>query len=97
MLAPHITEALDLLQEECAETTVVVSKIRRFGIDTAYIINEESTATETKRSVLHQEIGDILCLVDLLVEYELLDASLLDTAKQRKREKLKKYSNLPNL
>lgn len=98
MLEPHVTEALNLLQEECAETIVVISKIRRFGIDTPYNKdNNFNQTSESKRDSLHQEIGDVLLLVDLLVEYNLLDKEKLNNAKQLKREKLKKYSNLPNL
>lgn len=91
---PHdqMMEALSILQEECAETSVVVSKIRRFGIDTEYVRGEG-----TKRSALTQEIGDILAMVAVLVNQGVIDQDALEVAAQAKIEKLKKYSTLQNL
>lgn len=84
-------EALDILQEECAEVIVEVSKCRRFGIDSIHhktnIIHKE---------MLEQEIGDVLALVNILVEQGLLDQSKLDAAISNKIEKLKSWSSLFN-
>lgn len=91
---PHdqMMEALGILQEECSETSVVVSKIRRFGIDTEYINGQG-----TKRAHLTQELGDILALIGVLVKQGVVDQEELHTAVESKIEKLKKYSTLQNL
>jgi NTP pyrophosphatase (non-canonical NTP hydrolase) len=91
---PHdqMMEALGILQEECDETIVVSSKIRRFGIDTEYLSGQG-----TKRENLTQELGDILAMVAVLVKQGVLDQELLEAAARSKIEKLKKYSTLQNL
>lgn len=91
---PHdqMMEALGILQEECAETVVVASKIRRFGLDTEYVRGEG-----TKRSALTQELGDILAMIGILVKQGILDQEELEYAAKLKIEKLKKYSTLQNL
>lgn len=94
----HTNTALELLQEECAEVIVAVSKIKRFGLNNSYLTDNEVTISNTtNKHQLQQEVGDILCLIDLLIEYNILNKDELTTATAAKREKLKKYSNLPNL
>lgn len=91
---PHdqMMEALGILQEECAETIVVASKIRRFGLDTEYVRGHG-----TKRENLVQELGDILAMVGILVKQGVVDQEELKIAAKLKIEKLKKYSTLQNL
>jgi NTP pyrophosphatase (non-canonical NTP hydrolase) len=91
---PHdqMMEALGILQEECAETVVVISKIRRFGIDTEY-----QRGAGTKRDNLTQECGDILAMIGILVKQGVLEQDSLQAAAIAKIEKLKKYSTLQNL
>lgn len=91
---PHdqMMEALGILQEECAETVVVISKIRRFGIDTEY-----TRGTGTKRENLTQELGDILAMVAILVKQGVVDQESLEQSAALKIEKLKQYSTLQNL
>lgn len=91
---PHdqMMEALGILQEECAETVVVASKIRRFGIDTEY-----QRGLGTKRDNLTQELGDILAMIAVLVKQEVVTQEELHIAAKLKIEKLKKYSTLQNL
>ena len=84
-----ILEALGILQEECAEVIQEVSKIRRFGLD------ELSHHTgESHRSTLEMEVGDVLCLVDYLIEKQIIDPTQLGLAKRNKQSKLKKWSKL---
>jgi NTP pyrophosphatase (non-canonical NTP hydrolase) len=86
-----IEEALGILQEECAEVIVEVSKIRRFGLD------EISHHTNlSHRKTLEMEVGDMLALVDFLVENGVLNNTSLALAKQNKVTKLRKWSNLYN-
>jgi hypothetical protein len=88
----QLLECLGILQEECAEVIVVASKIRRFGLDTEYVRGEG-----TKRSALTQEIGDVLCLIGKLIENKIIDEDEVHAAYLKKKEKLKKFSNIGNL
>jgi len=84
-------EALGILQEECAEVIVEVSKIRRFGLDTAHF---RSDMQHTHRTMLEMEIGDVLALVDILLEQDVIEQSRLDQYKQNKKDKLRKWSKI---
>ena len=84
-------EALDILQEECAEVIVEVSKIRRFGLDS---VHYKSEMQRTHRTMLEMEIGDVLAMVDILMDQGLVDQTRLDQYKQNKKEKLKQWSNI---
>jgi len=85
----QIQEALGILQEECAEVIVEVSKCRRFGIDSVHY------ATLIKHSeMLENEIGDVLAMIDILLEQGVISQDKLDVAKQNKKYKLKKWSNI---
>lgn len=91
---PHdqMMEALGILQEECAETVVVISKIRRFGLDTEYQRGEG-----TKRTALTKELGDILALLGVLIKQGIIKEDELHQAAKEKIEKLKKFSTLQDL
>lgn len=82
-------EALGILQEECAEVIVEVSKCRRFGLNSIHY----KTNLEHKK-MLTQEIGDVLALVDILIEQGLVNNIELLDAKLQKHEKLKKWSTI---
>ena len=86
-----IEEALGILQEECAEVIVEVSKIRRFGLDTAHFKSEPQ---HSHRTMLEMEIGDVLALVDILQDQGLVDQTRLDQYKQNKKDKLRKWSKI---
>ena len=88
-MTPQVEEALGILQEECAEVIQEVSKIRRFGLDTKHY----------KTGLLHKtmleiEVGDVLALVDILIEQGVLTLDGLETAKKNKKLKLKEWSNI---
>lgn len=85
-------EVMDILQEECAEVVQAVSKIRRFGID-----NAKPGTEYTNREHLEEEIGDLLAMVDILLINNIVNWGNLHKAKRAKIEKLKKWSNIPNL
>lgn len=85
----QVQEALDILQEECAEVIVEVSKCRRFGLDSLHY------KTGIKHSaMLETEVGDVLALVDILIDQGILDPTTLDIAKEAKKEKLKEWSDI---
>ena len=80
-------EALLILQEECAEVGQAVSKCFRFGKDGEW----EGT---TNRQRLENEIGDVLAMIDILVEKCYLSDSNINGARQNKKEKLKTWSSI---
>jgi NTP pyrophosphatase (non-canonical NTP hydrolase) len=86
---PKTKEALDILQEECAEVIQAVSKISRFGLD-----NLKPGKPKTNREHLEEEIGDLLAMVDILLEKGIVSKTSLDSANKAKIEKLKKWSNI---
>ena len=85
-------EVMDILQEEAAEVIQAVSKIRRFGID-----NAKPGTEYTNREHLEEELGDMLAMIDILMINDVVSWANLHQAKRAKIEKLKKWSNIPNL
>jgi NTP pyrophosphatase (non-canonical NTP hydrolase) len=85
-------EVMDILQEECAEVIQAVSKIRRFGID-----NTKPGKDQTNREHFEEEVGDVLAMIDILLINNVVSWGNLHKAKRAKIEKLKKWSNIPNL
>jgi NTP pyrophosphatase (non-canonical NTP hydrolase) len=80
-------EILLITQEECAEVTQAISKVFRFGVDVKY--NER-----TNKERLTEELGDLHCMIELLVESGLIDRKELLNASGNKRNKLLKWSNI---
>jgi NTP pyrophosphatase (non-canonical NTP hydrolase) len=83
-----VSEILVITQEECAEVIQEISKIFRFGID-----NKHKTGV-VHREKLTEEVGDLLCMIDLLIEQGVLTKEGLDIAKQNKESKLKTWSKI---
>lgn len=81
-------EALLILQEECAEVTQAVSKIFRFGAETQW--PEGSPSNKLK---LEEEVGDLLAMIDILIENGTLSDSWVNQARHNKRIKLNQWSN----
>ena len=77
-------EVLLITQEECAEVTQAISKIFRFGIDGSH--NER-----TNKERLTEELGDLHCMIELIVESGLIDRNDLLNASGLKRHKLLKW------
>ena len=84
-----VEEALGLLQEECGEVIVEVSKCRRFGLE-----SEHYKTCLKHKDMLEQEIGDVLVLVDYLVDKGVITQEGLEIAKEGKRNKLRKWSTI---
>ena len=80
-------EVLLITQEECAEVTQAISKVFRFGIDGSH--NER-----TNKERLTEELGDLHCMIELMVESGLIDRNDLLNASGLKRHKLLKWSNI---
>jgi len=83
-----VNEILDILQEECAEVIVAISKIRRFGIDNSY------KDGGTQREHLIQELGDVTLLVELLKAHGIYTEQELLDAQRRKAFKLTQWSKI---
>ena len=84
-----LKEVMDILQEECAEVIQAVSKISRFGID-----NFKPGKPKTNREHLEEELGDMLAMIDIMLEKNVISLEHLEAAKAAKIEKLKQWSNI---
>ena len=78
------TEALIITMEECGELTQACSKVIRTNQKEEYMRE------------LTKEVGDVMCMIDLLVQNNLVDENDIKLCAKKKREKLKKWSNLFN-
>jgi hypothetical protein len=85
----QIQEALDILQEECAESIVEVSKCRRFGFDSIHYKSGVKHGT-----ALEIELGDVIAMIDILVEQGVIDRDGLEVASENKKLKLQQWSNI---
>lgn len=81
-------EILGITQEECAEVIQAISKCVRFGID------NEHKSGKTQRENLSMEVGDLVCMIGLLIEAGLVKEEDINRARDEKIEKLKVYSNI---
>ena len=82
-------EVMNILQEECAEVIQAVSKVNRFGLD-----NFKPGKPKTNREHLEEELGDMLAMIDIMLEINLVDIDKLEVAKKAKIVKLKQWSNI---
>lgn len=73
------TEALVITMEEAAEVIQACSKELRFN---------------DNRETLSKEIGDLLCMINILIERDLVDQNWVTSNIALKKEKLKKWSHL---
>lgn len=80
-------EIMLITQEECAEVTQAISKVFRFGFDSTH-------NGKDNRSHLEEEIGDLMCMVDLMREYGLINWGNVIDASAKKLTKLKQWSNI---
>ena len=76
-----------IAQEECAEVTQAISKVFRFGFN-----SEHNGRTNQQR--LTEEIGDLMCMINLMVEKGIITDSEIYQASANKRNKLKQWSNI---
>jgi len=80
-------EILLITQEECAEVTQAISKVFRFGMEA-----EHNGATNRER--LEEEVGDLMCMIDLMIDSGMISESAVMTAKHEKLNKLMTWSNI---
>ncbi len=84
----QIEEALVILQEECAEVIVEASKIKRFGLDGSY------NDGPTNRERLEKEVGDVLAMIDILLDQGVISKVGLAISIEDKKNKLKEWSTI---
>lgn len=80
-------EIMLITQEECAEVTQAISKVFRFGID-----GEHNSKTNKQR--LTEEVGDLLCMIELMMSKNIVDSMEVLDAKKAKYAKLTKWSSI---
>ena len=80
-----LNELMSITAEECAELTQVCMKIVRFGMNNDY---------KPKRPWLIEEAGDVLCMLNFMVENNLVTWEELEERADYKRNKLMKWSKL---
>ena len=83
-------ETMMILQEECAEVIQIISKIYRFGFDSRW----PDETSPNNREKMTEEIGDLLAMVDILVENCIISDTELNKARKNKKQKLKKWSRI---
>lgn len=88
-LTQQQTDIMDISQEECAEVIQAISKIRRFGL------NSEHNGV-TNKEHLEEEVGDLMCMFNLLDEFDLVDWTKVSMHAQNKLKKLKTWSTIFN-
>lgn len=88
-MTDKVQEILDILQEECAEVIQNISKCRRFGMENVYLKGEG-----TQRDQLVKELGDVLAMIELLIENTNITTEELELAKRNKFVKLHHWSNI---
>lgn len=85
----RVAEALGILQEECAEVIVEVSKCRRFGLDS---LHYKTGVPHNK--MLETEIGDVMAMIDILIRQGVITESGIEFAAEAKKAKLRKWSKI---
>jgi NTP pyrophosphatase (non-canonical NTP hydrolase) len=85
----NINMNLHLLSEECKEVGLCVSKALRFGLTD---IDPDTPGAVPKYQQLEQEIGDVLAIVDILVNNKIgVTPEGISKAKAKKLKKLANY------
>lgn len=79
-------ELMVITMEECGELIQACSKILRHAQNPDKLSKWQESLVE--------EVGDVLCMIELMTEAGFLDHSSLETRKKIKRKKLHKYSGL---
>ena len=82
-------EILLIAQEECAEVTQAISKTFRFGLT-------ESYNGKTNQERLEEEVGDLVCMIELMKDSGIIDPEFVRTASVKKKVKLEKWSTIFN-
>ena len=82
-----LQQLMIITAEECGELTQRCSKIVR-----KFEYKEE--ITDEQRVKLLEEIGDVQCMIELMIDHEIVSHHDVATRSNYKRDKLKKWSTL---
>jgi NTP pyrophosphatase (non-canonical NTP hydrolase) len=82
-------EILLIAQEECAEVIQAISKIFRFGFDAQHP-NEDRNNLQR----LEEELGDLVCMIGLLMNKKIVSESNVESAAELKLKKLRTWSTI---
>lgn len=85
-MTPRQVELCICCIEECGEVIQAITKALRFGINDVHPVLKE-----TNRTLINQEVGDLLVILEKLQQEGILSAELIDGAKVKKQEKLKEW------
>jgi NTP pyrophosphatase (non-canonical NTP hydrolase) len=85
----RVNETLLILQEECAEVIQAISKCFRFGFH-----NFKPGEKLTNLQFLETELGDLLAMIDILLEQKIIQRDNLVIATAAKKLKLRQWSNI---
>jgi NTP pyrophosphatase (non-canonical NTP hydrolase) len=80
-------EILLIAQEECAEVIQAISKTLRFGPDSSW-------QGRSNLERLEEEVGDLVCMIDLMKSHGIIDEEFVRHASLAKQIKLQKWSNI---
>jgi NTP pyrophosphatase (non-canonical NTP hydrolase) len=80
-------EVMLIAQEECAEVIQAISKCFRFGP------NDEYNGLTNKQR-LEEEVGDLLCMIRLMMNQGMIDENTVQKASVQKQIKLERWSNV---
>jgi NTP pyrophosphatase (non-canonical NTP hydrolase) len=89
MTENQLKEITGILQEECAEVIQAVSKVNRFGLD-----NFKPGNIKTNRQHLEEELGDLVAMINIMVDVGLVNEHSIEAAAHAKLEKLKQWSTI---
>ena len=75
-------ELMTLTSEECGELVQACMKIARYGLENHLVV------------ALLEEVGDVQCLIDLLVKHNIVSRKDIKKRVKFKHSKLKRWSKL---
>lgn len=81
-------QLMAITAEECAELTQVCMKIMR------KYDNLLDTTEDKYKQLLVEEVGDVMCMLELMIEHGVLTKKEINARVKVKRDKLKVWSNL---
>ena len=82
-----LQQLMTITAEECGELTQRCSKMMRK-------FNTVEEATPEQLKLLTEEAGDVMCMIELMIEHGLLTTEQIRDRVNAKREKLKIWSDL---
>lgn len=83
-------EILNIAGEECAEVIQAIHKIFRFGFDSTH----PKDLTFTNRMHFTEEVGDLYCMFEILMQKGILSRDEVVQAARQKLLKLNRYSDI---